>query len=504
MRSLVWIVLLLLCGTPLLAQQSPEEQKALHRQLKIQSLQSSLEDLRRQRDKIVVDRWEERRLANEKREEFNRKLEEARGVLEQVGERKSRLMDELRLVQGELAQGAEEVERQRSRFLTLSDQQGKLQELRQVTDEAVPLGEPERIVRFNRSEQLLSLDRDNPERIFSHLYSQILKEINWSRQIELTREELLVGERLLPGTLLRWGNVGALRLLPDTTSPVALLLTGVERNRRLFRWRDQLPLPTVEKVKETIAQLENSNQPKRLLVPVDILLTPMQWSDGGEGSDGGVKGWFFGMMEQGGGIAWVIILLSLVALLLSLERTLVLILKSRHTTRRVEKVLGSAGQSRDLAVVEQALMELPSGPVRRLLSSIWNSRTKSREEAERTAEEVLAHEIPSLEKRLGTISVLGGAAPLLGLLGTVIGMIQLFEVITRYGTSDPKLLAGGIAVALVTTQLGLMVAIPVMLIHNALANRVDRLSAQLQEYGLRMLNQLWISRPMLAPREEEE
>ena len=101
---------------------------------------------------------------------------------------------------------------------------------------------------------------------------------------------------------------------------------------------------------------------------------------------------------------------------------------------------------------------------------------------------MFAQETPSLEKGLSTISVMATTAPLLGLLGTVMGMIQLFEVITLHGTSDPKLLAGGISVALVTTEAGLMVAIPLQLLHTFLSNRADRLTAKLESAGLAVLN----------------
>ena len=83
-------------------------------------------------------------------------------------------------------------------------------------------------------------------------------------------------------------------------------------------------------------------------------------------------------------------------------------------------------------------------------------------------------------------------APLLGLLGTVMGMIQLFQVITMHGTSDPKLLAGGISVALVTTEAGLIVAIPLQLLHTFLANRVDGIRARMEKAGLAILNSRWI------------
>jgi biopolymer transport protein ExbB len=88
--------------------------------------------------------------------------------------------------------------------------------------------------------------------------------------------------------------------------------------------------------------------------------------------------------------------------------------------------------------------------------------------------------------------VFAAVAPLLGLLGTVMGMIELFDVITMHGTSDPKLLAGGISIALVTTETGLIVAIPLQLIHTFLVNRSEALRGRMEKAGLAVLNALWI------------
>lgn len=89
---------------------------------------------------------------------------------------------------------------------------------------------------------------------------------------------------------------------------------------------------------------------------------------------------------------------------------------------------------------------------------------------------------------LNTLAVIAGVAPLLGLLGTVTGMIRLFEVITRFGTGDPKLLAGGISEALITTEIGLIIAVPVLLVHNFLRNTKNSIMTQLQTGALRLLN----------------
>jgi biopolymer transport protein ExbB len=121
-----------------------------------------------------------------------------------------------------------------------------------------------------------------------------------------------------------------------------------------------------------------------------------------------------------------------------------------------------------------------------LMHSKWN-----RSAAEKAVKEILIDEIPQLDKHLPTLAVIAGAAPLLGLLGTVTGMISLFDVITNYGTGDPKILAGGISEALITTEAGLIIAIPVLLIHNLLRNRSNHIQSEMQKHAIRIINRLW-------------
>ena len=80
-------------------------------------------------------------------------------------------------------------------------------------------------------------------------------------------------------------------------------------------------------------------------------------------------------------------------------------------------------------------------------------------------DDAILKEMPALEKNLSLLKLLAGVAPLMGLLGTVTGMILTFQAITLFGTGDPKLMAGGISQALMTTVLGLVVAIPILLLH---------------------------------------
>ena len=96
-------------------------------------------------------------------------------------------------------------------------------------------------------------------------------------------------------------------------------------------------------------------------------------------------------------------------------------------------------------------------------------------------------EVPKLEGALNIVKVLAAVAPLMGLLGTVIGMIVTFQAITLFGTGDPKLMAGGISQALVTTVLGLIAAIPLLLLHAFAANASRRVSQVLEEQSAGMV-----------------
>lgn len=102
-------------------------------------------------------------------------------------------------------------------------------------------------------------------------------------------------------------------------------------------------------------------------------------------------------------------------------------------------------------------------------------------------DEALAEEAARLSRGLATVAVLAAVSPLLGLLGTVTGMIETFQSITLFGTGDPKLMSGGISQALVTTQLGLSVAIPLVLFHSLLTGRANRLVERLGKYSSDLL-----------------
>ena len=99
-------------------------------------------------------------------------------------------------------------------------------------------------------------------------------------------------------------------------------------------------------------------------------------------------------------------------------------------------------------------------------------------------------EIPILEKHLPTLAVCASAAPLLGLLGTVTGMIHTFNLVTIFGTGDARLLSGGISEALITTEYGLVIAVPALFVHAYLSRRVRGIIDTLEQTAIGFVNGL--------------
>lgn len=122
-----------------------------------------------------------------------------------------------------------------------------------------------------------------------------------------------------------------------------------------------------------------------------------------------------------------------------------------------------------------------SNPLGRVMLAYENTNSNDVETVALKLDDAILKEVPKLESGLNLIKVLAAVAPLLGLLGTVIGMINTFQAITLFGTGDPQIMASGISEALVTTVLGLVAAIPLLLLHAFAAGASKRVSQILEE-----------------------
>ncbi len=181
---------------------------------------------------------------------------------------------------------------------------------------------------------------------------------------------------------------------------------------------------------------------------------------------------FWERIQQGGLVGYVIIALLFLGIGLVLERVKTL----KEEGDKIKKQMGNSTASNDNALGK-------------IMLAFEENKTRDLETLELKMDEAILKSTPPLEKRIGTIKILAAVAPLLGLLGTVTGMIATFQSITLFGTGDPKLMAGGISQALITTVLGLVCAIPLLLLHNLVATKSKGLVQILEEESAGMVAQ---------------
>jgi len=168
-------------------------------------------------------------------------------------------------------------------------------------------------------------------------------------------------------------------------------------------------------------------------------------------------------IDQGGGIGYAIIVVAALGILLALYRWAVLAL----TSMKVKRQMGKHEPNN-------------SNPLGRIQSAYEAHKDENLETLQLHLDDAVLKELPPLERGLNLVKVLAAVAPLMGLLGTVIGMIVTFQAITLFGTGDPKLMAGGISQALITTVLGLIAAVPLLILH-AFASATSRRLGQILE-----------------------
>jgi biopolymer transport protein ExbB len=130
-----------------------------------------------------------------------------------------------------------------------------------------------------------------------------------------------------------------------------------------------------------------------------------------------------------------------------------------------------------------------NNPLGRVMAVYLANKTSNVEDLELKLDEAVLKETPQIEKRVNIIKVFAAVAPLMGLLGTVTGMIETFQSITLYGAGDPKVMAGGISSALITTVLGIVAALPLILLHSVVSGLAKNLHHILEEQSTGLIAQ---------------
>lgn len=169
-------------------------------------------------------------------------------------------------------------------------------------------------------------------------------------------------------------------------------------------------------------------------------------------------------LDQGGPVGYTIVVIAIIGILIGLFKLVTLTLLSGAVSAQARSKRAGKGN-----------------PLGRVMMAYEATNTADTETVALRLDDAVLKEIPKLEGGLNFIKVLAAVAPLMGLLGTVIGMIQTFQAITLFGTGDPQIMAGGISAALVTTVLGLIAAIPLLFLHAFASGAAKSVSQTLEE-----------------------
>ena len=189
---------------------------------------------------------------------------------------------------------------------------------------------------------------------------------------------------------------------------------------------------------------------------------------------------------QGGPVMVPIIIISLIVWALIIEKLFELNRENINVDIFTDKLIDLWKKGRKNEAIK--LCKSTMGIVPKVLEKGLAYEGKTKESIMDNIREVMLKEYPKLEQSLPTIGTLASAAPLLGLLGTVTGMISTFTAVTLHGTGNPQALAKGISEALITTQSGLIVAIPALFFHNYLVRKLTNIMDNLGKNIIKLIN----------------
>ena len=308
---------------------------------------------------------------------------------------------------------------------------------------------PERIEFLGDLAERKSLDLPTTEEL-ERLWYEILNELNQSGKVKSYNADILTksGE-LVNQDILRIGVF-------NSVSNGNYLNLVTEQNLLEY-----LPKQPERSIRRSAKKLQNSDDYREVFIDPTrgSLLTKLIDRDT-----------WLERINAGGFVGYVIIIILILGLIMGALRFKFLNEESKSINKELE-----TNKFADDSILGK-------------LNSIYSKYSGDNpEDLESQLEDILAKATPPLEKNLSVIKLLAAVAPLLGLLGTVIGMIETFQAITLFGTGDPKLMAGGISQALVTTMLGLIAAVPLLFVHNILDSRSRAISQIYEEQAIGLL-----------------
>ncbi len=464
----------------------PKKKVVNENEIQLQALKAQLEAVRDSLQNEIAERWRTKQKYIGQRELDKEELVRLRDTQERAFLDLSRVKEECFSRERSIADEQSLLQQKRDgwRFVSTAIDETFEKEGKKVI-EMFPLDREERRLELENNRRTF---KEN-SRIVSALNNFVnykLKYISIGTQTGITKQTVIPEEGEAQHlSIARFGNVFGYGMNPENI-PYIIRQTG----------RLGISRYTIEKISEPVLSQSmcnafpswiDKNSPHG-----NILIDVLQNAQSGaliSGEKIGTTAKAKEYVKAGGPVMVPLLLLPIWALILILIKLVQFAVKHRtgtnlsvHTLAELEK--GDISKAREY-------VKKKKGIVAKVVATCLDHSDWERDAAEKAVKGIIVEEVPQLNKHLSTLAVLAGVAPLMGLLGTVTGMINLFDVITHYGTGDPKIMAGGISEALITTQTGLSIAIPILLIHNYLRNRRDRIIAEMEKHTIQILNKLW-------------
>jgi biopolymer transport protein ExbB len=324
-------------------------------------------------------------------------------------------------------------------------------------------------------------EEQSEERLLEKAFAEALAILNRFSTVRSGKDSFFLKDGTkVDGTILRVGQIAAYGASPKGAGALAPAGGG-----DLKIWR--------ESGESTARALIEGNSPEFL----DIFLFESLDKAVDEELEGGI----YAHVSDGGAIAWVIVSLGAIGLLLAGLRTTMLTLFKSPQGQIESSVVPLVRDGKLLEAADSA--NRIRGSAARALTSVLRSLDNGSDRIDDAISESLLAESRGIQRFATTILVIAAVSPLLGLLGTVTGMISTFDVITKFGTGDPKMLSGGISTALITTELGLIVAIPTLLLGSLLKGWGEAIEEEAELTVMRVLNIHTESSRSAAPGPDE-
>ncbi len=388
----------------------------------------------------------------EREQRFIAARNERAQLLRDVRQRRQAAENEADRLRAEFETGEEELADLETK---LDENAGDLREVfsvvRQVAGDVAPILQNSLVAaqmgqRSELVERLASGERNPTSAELRELWLTLLDEMEKSGHVARFETEVITatGEEVMKqvtriGTFTALADGQYLRFLPDSGKLLALARqpAGTSAGEALKFEQAQQPLTSV------------AIDPSRGSILALIVQTP-------EMSE---------RIKQGGVIGYLILLIGAIGVALGAYRLAAILLTQRKVRRE------QSDPARDDGHTIATLRKVAQDDAYQLDASALSAKL----------DEVVAGAAERLNRGLPTLAIIAAVSPLLGLLGTVTGMIETFQVITLFGAGDPRLMSGGISQALITTQLGLAVAIPLLLLHSFLQGRANMLITLLDQ-----------------------